>query len=290
MIAILKKELRTYFTTITGYAFLGFFTLITGYFFISQNINSGYANYNDTLTGSLIMFLLLIPILTMRSFSEEARQKTDQLLYCSPIKITDIVLGKFLAAVILFMIGIVITAVFPCILNFYAANENMDVGLTVAGLIGYFLMGVCFISVGIFISVTTDNQLVAAASTFAVIFMLLMMDNIAQSAPTGSKASLIFTLAAVLAVSVYVYITTKNIAVGIVFALLGGLVISALFLIRPNIYDGAIASVLGWFSVLRRFENFYLGIINISDIVYYITFSSLFIYFTVNTIEKRRWA
>ena len=89
--AIFRKEMRTYFTTISGYGFLGFFALITGYFFIGQNIVGSSANYNDTLTGSMIMFLILVPVLTMRLFAEESRQKTDQLLYSVPIKVTSIV-------------------------------------------------------------------------------------------------------------------------------------------------------------------------------------------------------
>ena len=113
MTAIFKKEMRTYFNTLTGYAFLGFFVLITGYFFVSQNVAAYSADYSNTLVGTMIMFLILVPVLTMRLFAEEARQKTDQLLYTSPLKVTDIVLGKFLAAIFLFLIGIAVTMIFP---------------------------------------------------------------------------------------------------------------------------------------------------------------------------------
>jgi ABC-2 type transport system permease protein len=287
MAAILKKELRTYFTTLTGYAFLGFFVLITGYFFVSQNIASASADYSDTLLGSMIMFLILVPVLTMRLFAEEARQKTDQLLYTSPLKITDIVLGKFLAASCLFLIGLVITMVFPLILSRYG---TINVGSTIGVVLGYFLMGVCLISVGVFVSVLTDNQIVAAAGTFAALFLILMIDNIASNAPVTRIPSLIFVGVIILCVLLVLYGSIKNtiatIAIGVVcYALL-----AACYFLVPALFDSTISRVLSWLSVLNRFQNFYLGVCCLSDVVYYITFAATFLYLTVNVIEKRRWS
>lgn len=287
MLSIFKKEIKTYFSTITGYGFLGFLVLITGYFFVSQNIVSASANYNDSLAGSMIMFLILIPILTMRLFAEEARQKTDQLLFSAPIKVTAIVGGKFLAAVALYFMGLAITFVFPVMLSRYC---NLDWGLTAVGLIGYFMMGACLISVGLFISVLTDNQIVAAAATFAAVFLLLMMDNIASSAPINLAASLIFVAIIIAAIALVVYNSTKNPAIAGIFALTGFVIAGVLYIFKPLLFDGVIISVLGWFSVLNRFENFYMGVISISDVVYYITFSIVFLYLTTNVIEKRRWS
>ncbi len=287
MLSIYKKELRTYFTTITGYGFLGFFTLITGYFFVSQNIVLANSNYNDTLAGSMIMFLILVPVLTMRLFAEETRQKTDQLLFSAPVSIQDIVGGKFLSALTLYVVGILITLIFPLTLSRFT---QMDWGLTLVGLLGYFMMGACLISVGLFISILTDNQIVAAASTFAVVFLLLMMDNIASSAPISVTSSIVFILAIVLLISATIYNSTKNIFVSGIFVLLSLIFTGLIYLFKPTLFDGVIISSLGWFSVLNRFENFYMGIISVSDLVYYITFSLAFLYLSINVIEKRRWS
>lgn len=216
--AIFRKEMRTYFTTISGYGFLGFFALITGYFFIGQNIVGSSANYNDTLTGSMIMFLILVPVLTMRLFAEESRQKTDQLLYSVPIKVTSIVAGKFLAAVCLYFIALVITFVFPIVLSSFG---NVDWGMTLTGYLGYFLMGMCLISVGLFISVLTDNQIVAAVSTFAVVFVLFMMDNITSSLPATIFSSLIFVGIAVIILAVMVYSSTNEFCTNCYFCSFG---------------------------------------------------------------------
>ncbi len=287
MIAILKKELRTYFTTLTGYAFLGFFVLITGYFFVSQNIASGSPDYSETLIGTMIMFLILIPVLTMRLFAEEARQKTDQLLYTAPLKVTDIVIGKFFAASMLFLIGLIITMVFPFILSSYG---TINVAGTIGVTVGYFLMGACLISVGIFISVLTDNQIVAAAGTFAALFLLLMIDNIAVNAPITRIPSLIFVGAIIFVILLVLYSSIKNIAGTVFIGIICYGIMGVFYYLMPSLFDSAIVRVLGWFSVLNRFQNFYLGVFGLSDVVYYITFASAFLYLTVNVIEKRRWS
>lgn len=287
MTAIFKKELRTYFTTLTGYAFLGFFVLITGYFFVSQNIVAANADYSRTLLGTMIMFLILIPVLTMRLFAEESRQKTDQLLYTAPLKVTDIVIGKFFAASFLFLLGIVITMVFPFILSKYG---EINVQGTIGVVFGYFLMGACFISVGIFVSVLTDNQIVAAAGTFAAIFLLLMVDNIAASAPITRLASAIFLAAVILMVLILLYTSTKNLTGTVIAAVVCYALLGAAYKFMPSIFDSTIVRVLGWLSILNRFQNFYLGVFGLSDVVYYITFAAAFLYLTVNVIEKRRWS
>ena len=287
MAAILKKELKTYFTTFTGYAFLGFFVLITGYFFVSQNLAVYSSNYNDVLVSTMIMFLILVPVLTMRSFAEESRQKTDQLLFTSPVSINSIVIGKFLAAVLLYLIAIVITMIFPFILSKYG---NVDVSATACCYFGYFLMGSCLISVGIFISVLTDNQIVAATATFVTLFLLLMIDNIGASAPPERGPSVAFAAAIAIVIAFTVYSSTKSLAATAVFAALGILVIGISYIVKPSVYDGFITNALSWLSVLSRFENFYLGVFGISDVVYYITFSGVFLFLTAGVIEKRRWS
>lgn len=284
--AILKRELNNYFNTFSGYAFLGFFVLITGYFFVGQNVEAYSGNYNDVLIASMIMFLILVPVLTMRLFAEDSRQKTDQLLYTSPVSVTGIVMGKFFAAVILFLIGLLITMLFPFMLSRYG---SIDTGVIAGCVFGYFLMGACLISVGLFISVLTDNQIVAAAGTFAVLFLLLMIDNIAMSAPISRQSSVLFAVALAVAVVVIAFSSSKSIPVAIIFAIVGAVIIALTYALVPAIYDGLIYNVLGWISVLSRFENFYLGSFGISDIVYYITFMFAFLYLTANVIEKRRW-
>lgn len=292
MTAIFKKEIRTYFTTLTAYIFLGFFVLINAYFFSNINIGGGSPNYGDTLVYTLSIFLILIPIMTMRLFAEESKQKTDQLLYTSPISVTQIVLGKFFAAVFLYFIGIVIISVFPIILGFYS-NGSVSPAETFSCFLGYFLLGVGLIAIGIFVSSLTDNQIIAAVSTFAAVFFILMMDGIIEKMPIDTLSSIIFLIAVILLISFLFCYGTKNkltIIFALVFGILAVAAVIAAYIYDNLIFDGVIIKTLGWFSMLSRFEGFYMGMFSLSDFIYFITFSAVFLYLTVNTIERKRWS
>lgn len=286
MRAVFKKEIRTYFTTLSGYVFLGFFVLINAYFFSRFNIGGGSPDYSGTLTYTFSMFLILIPVLTMRLFAEEVRQKTDQLLYTSPINIWKIVFGKFLAAAALFFLGTVITAIFPIILSYYG---EVNFAQTFGCFLGYFLLGAALISAGLFISVLTDNQIIAAVGTFAAVFFILMMDGIIASMPTDTLSSAAFTALIILIAAFILYNGTGSVIAAAVFLAVCAAAVIGLYIYDDLIFDGLIARILNWFSVLNHFESFYMGILKFSDIVYYVSFIYVFLYITINTIEKRRW-
>jgi len=287
MIPIYKKEMRTYFTQMMGYLFLAFILLLIGLFFTLMNLMFRDANFQHVLSSTSIFFLFLVPILTMRLFSEEARHRTDQLLYTSPLSVTQIVLGKFLAAFTLFMIAVAITTLMPLILSIYA--ESMPVSRIVGTYTGWVLVGVSCIAVGVFISVLTDNQIVAAAGTFAALFLMFLMDAFSMSMPTSTFSSLVFVGFIVVGVAGIWFNSTRNVISSVVVALLGVATAIGLYLFNNMIYDGIIVRVLNWFSIYARLGSFEAGILNISDIVYYVSFVVLFIYLSINVIEKRRW-
>ncbi len=286
MSAVFKKEIRTYFTTMSGYVFLGFFVLINAYFFSRFNVGEGSPDYSGTLTYTFSMFLILIPVLTMRLFAEEVRQKTDQLLYTSPISIWKIVFGKFFAATSLFLFGTVIIVLFPIILNYYGDVNFIQ---TFGCFLGYFLLGASLIAVGLFISVLTDNQIIAAVGTFAAVFFILMMDSVIMSMPVDTLSSTVFTVLVISLISFILYNSTKNIVISGAFFGVCLVAVSVLYFLDDLIFEGIIVRVLNWFSVLNHFESFYMGIFKLSDVVYYISFIYIFLYITINTIEKRRW-
>lgn len=286
MTAIYKKEMRNYFNTIIGYVFLGIFVLVTAYFFCMNNIIEARTNYNDNLLNTVTMFLIIIPIMTMRLFAEEAKQKTDQLLYTSPVSVFKIVLGKFLAASSLFLIGVLITCIFPVILSFYG---DVPVMQTIGGIFGYFLFGCGLISIGVFISVLTDNQIIAAVGTFIAIFFVIVLDGIAENMPIDTASSVAFMCILAFAAAFLIYNGTKNIYAGGITAIIGFAIIIILYAVNPLIFDSVIVKVLSWFSLLDRFFSFYMGIFSIGNVVYLFTFICAFLYLTINVIEKRRW-
>jgi len=287
MIPIYKKEIRAYFTQMMGYLFLAFLLLLIGLIFTTINLRFRDANFQIVLVDTSIFFLFLVPILTMRLFSEEARHKTDQLLFTSPLSVAQIVLGKFFAALSLLMIAVAITTIFPLMLSRFA--ESMPVSRIVGAYIGWVLVGISCIAVGVFVSVLTDNQIIAAVGTFAALFLMFLMETFAMSMPTSTLASLMFVGFIIVGVAGIWFNSTRNILSSAVIAILGLAVAVGLYLLNNMFFDGIIVRVLLWFSIYARFDGFSAGILSLSDIVYYVSFCVLFIYLSINVIEKRRW-
>ena len=286
MIAVYEKEMRGYFTHVTGYAFATFLLLIIGIWFVISNVRAHNPNFHFVLSNASIFFFILVPLLTMRLFSEESKQKTDQLLLSSPLSVFQIVLGKFLAAASLFIITTVASVVLPIILG---NHGDLPVSVILGTYIGFILLGISCIAVGVFISVLTDSQIVAGFITVGVIFFMYIMDAFVTVLPITPFASLMFVLFVVLAVSGVWYNAMRNWLAAVIVGTTALAIAGGLYLVNNLIYDGIMVRVLLWFSIFARFDNFILGILSLNDVVYYLSFSALFVYLTINVIEKRRW-
>jgi ABC-2 type transport system permease protein len=288
MLAIFRRELKAYFVSPIGFTFVGFFLLIAGVFFAISNLLSGNPNYTGVLSNLTFIFLFLVPILTMRLISEETRQKTDQLLITSPVSIVGIVLGKYLAAVTVFLITLLITVIYPIIMSFYAL-----LGLAwweiLGGYIGFFLLGASFIAVGLFFSSLTDNQLIAAVETFAALLLIWILDFIAQSVPSNAVSGLIFLAILGAALVLLVFLSTRSTVAAIVAFIIAAAAVVLLYVFIPSFFNGLIGKILSWFSLIKRYNDFSMGILGLSPIVYYISFSGAFVFLTIRMIEKRRW-
>jgi len=286
MLAIYKKELRAYFSHMMGYVFMAFMLLVIAIGFALNNVRGLSANFQFALDGTMIFFFILIPVLTMRLFSEEARQKTDQLIFTSPLSVLSIVVGKFFAAFSLFIIATGASVVMPIMLSRFG---ELPLNQIIGTYVGFTLVGAACIAVGVFISVLTDNQIIAAVITIGAIFVMFIMTSIAVIVPTTLWASFIFVLLVITAVVGVWYNATRNIIATAVVAVVALAIAGGLYYFNNLIYDGLIVRVLLWFSLFGRFQSFSRGILNINDIVYYVSFSALFVYMTINVIEKRRW-
>lgn len=173
MKAIFKKELRSYFCSPIGYVFIAIFFFVAALFFAISNLLSGYADVSYVFSNMTMIFLFLTPILTMRLLSEEKNSKTDQLLLTSPVKVSSVVLGKLFAAVAVLGIALATTIIFPLIISAYTTSEW---GKIFGNYIGFCIMGATFVSIGLYISSLTENQIIAAVSTFGVLFLLYLIE------------------------------------------------------------------------------------------------------------------
>lgn len=287
MAAIFKREMKMYFSSMIGYVFTAFFVLVTAIYFSLQNILSLSPQFENVFNSVIMMFLILAPILTMRLLSEETKQKTDQLLLTSPVSVVGVVLGKFFAAVTVFIIALVITMLFPIILSFYG---SIAVAQIIGSYIGFFLLGSSFIAVGLWISSITDNQIVSAVATFAAVFLLLMVETIVSSASGNLTFSFIFALIIALLIATYFYSNTKDWSVGVIVFIVEAAVLAILYLKKPGVFYGLAGNFASMFAVLTRYNNFAMGILDLGSVVYFISFIGVFLYFTVRVIEKRRWS
>lgn len=288
MLAVFRRELKAYFTSPIGFTFVGFFILIAGVFFALSNLLSGSPAYTGMLSSLTFIFLFLVPILTMRLISEEMRQKTDQLLITSPLSITGFVMGKYLAAVAVFLITLLITVLYPVLISFFAIGGLAGWEI-LGGYIGFFLLGSSFIAVGLFFSSLTDNQLVAAMITFAALLLIWILDIIAQNIPTDPNMGLAFMAILAAGLALLVFFSTRSTLATIVTIAVTGAALVLLFIFSRTFYEGIAAKVLTWFSLLKRYNDFGMGILSLSPIVYYISFSGAFVFLTIRMIEKRRW-
>ena len=286
MIAVFKKEFKGFFISPIGFIFAGLFLLLSGFIFALSNLLPRNPSYTQMLSFITSTFILIVPMLTMRLFSEEMKQRTDILLLTSPLRLSAIVLGKYLAAVVLFMLTTLVTCLYPVIMGIFGRIAVWEI---VGGYIGFMLMGASFISIGLLISALTENQFTAAVITLAALLFILVLDWIQQGLPKDMTAGIIFSAILAAGIVLFLYLTTRNIYVTAAAGVVAVGVIVLVYLLDKTLYDGFIVRVLEWFSLMKRFESFNLGVLRIGPIVYYISFSAAFVFLTIRVIEKRRW-
>ncbi|MDR0248059.1 MAG: ABC transporter permease [Oscillospiraceae bacterium] len=171
--AIFKRDFRAFFTSMTGFVFLGVFLLIMNIFFSLGNIMDSRSSVAGVFSTMMFINLFTIPLLTMRSFAEDFKQKTDQLLFTAPIRPISVVLGKFLAAFAVYALALVAALLWVLIIAVYGAPNGAEVA---GNYLAMLLVGGVYISIGVFISSLTENQLIAAVSSYGVFFLLYILD------------------------------------------------------------------------------------------------------------------
>ena len=264
MRAIYKHELSSHFTSLSGYVFGAFLLLFTGIYMLSYNLSMYYTNFEVVLGGMSFIFMVLVPILTMRVLAEERRQKTDQLLYSLPISMTDVVLGKFFAMLTVFAIPMVIICLYPLILSAYG---NVHMPLAYGAIVGFFLLG-------------------------AALVMLInyFISSIASLISASAGASLGAVTVVVILVAVVVYLFTKNATVALTVAVVAEAAALLVYMLKPALYEGLMPNVLKALSLYERFYSLLNGVLDITSIVYYISVTGAFLYLSVQSMEKRRWS
>lgn len=232
MKAIFKKELKSYFTSPVGYVYMAVYFMFASLIF-SSLLLYGVSDI-QFIFSTLTLSFFIIPVITMKTIAEEKKAKTDQLLLTAPISVSDIVIGKILAAFTMYAIPTLATIVFAIIFEIFG---EIAWNTVLSSYIGLLLIGLIYVSAGVFISSITENQIIAAVVSFAFVLFASAYDSF----------------------------------------------------IVPAFENEIVFSILNWFSINLRFNDFYYGIISFETVVYYVSLIVLFSVLTISGIEKRRF-
>ncbi len=286
MIAVFKHELRSAFNTLTIYLFCAALLCFVGVGAMIYNIQASVANFEYVLSFVSIGLVVIIPVLTMRSFAEERKQKTDQLLYSLPLKTWQIVVGKYLSLVVMFLLPVAIICIYPYIFSKYG-----DVYLPGAygALFAFFVMGAALIAVGIFISSLTDNQGFAAGISIVLFLFNYYSVSLAEQVSSTSYGSAVAICIIAVLIGFIVKALTKNNIISLGVG--GGLVIATLaaYFIAPDKFEGLLPSIMEKLSLFERFNTFVNGVFDLTALVFYASVIVLGLFLTVQSLEKRRY-
>ena len=286
MAAILKHELRTYFNSLTAYVFGAFLLLAVGLGAMLYNIQASVSNFEFALSYFSIIFVVIVPNLTMRVIAEERKQKTDQLLYSLPITTTQVVVGKYLALLAVYLVPLALVCLYPLIFSRYG-----DVYLLTSygSILAFFVMGAALIALGVFISSLTDSQSFAAGVGVAVILFNYYSVSLSEYVSSTALGSMIAIGVFIIALGAVVRQLTKNdgLALGAAAVLLLGT--GAAYYAAPEKFEGLLPKIMSELSLFERFYVFVNGVFDLTGIVYYMTLIVFFLFLSVQSMEKRRY-
>ena len=287
MMAILKREFKSYLHNVSGFIFISFLLTFVGFFTAAQNLFSGSAAFEYALSNVVIVFLLIVPILTMRAIAEEKHNRTDQLLYSLPLSMSSVVVAKYLAMICIFLIPMAVICLYPFLLSAFGI---MNYASSYGAILGLFLLGSALIAICTFISSLTESQIISAVLGFGVLLVLYLMSGFAAIIPNTALASFIcLTLTSAL-LALLVYYLTKNFNVAVIVAAVCVIPLCAVYMIKASLFSGLFPAILSYLAVFDRFYTFAYGIFDVTAIVYYLSVIVFFLFLTVQVMEKKRWS
>ena len=286
MKAIFRHELSSHMQSVTGYVFGAFMLLFAGIYCMVLNLKVGYANFEYVLGSMSFVYIIGIPILTMRIIADERKQKTDQLLYSLPLTMTRVVLGKYLVLLIMLLIPTAIIALYPLILS---AFGHVYFPAAYGTLIGFFFLGAALAAIGMFVSSLMENQASAAGLCFAVILLDYFISSLAGYVSATALASFIAYAIVLAALAVVVRLLTKNTFAALLSGLIPGIALVLVYGLSSASFAGSFPAVMKQLSLFDRFYVFTNGVFDIRALVFFASVVMVFLFLSVQSMEKRRW-
>lgn len=286
MIAVFKHELRNYFHSFTAYVFGAFLLAIVGIGAMLYNLQAAVSNFEYVLSFGMIIFVVIVPILTMRVIAEERKQKTDQLLYSLPISTVQVIMGKYLALLVVYLIPLLIISIYPLI---FAQYGDVYLPTSYGSLAAIFIMGAALVALGVFISSLTDNQGLAAGIGIAAILFNYYSVSLSEYVSSTSVGSIIALALLALIIGAIVRYLTRNemLGYGVTLVLIAAITVTSF--IDPTVFEGLLPKIMRQLSLFNRFNTFVSGIFDLTAIFYYISVIVFFLFLSVQSMEKRRY-
>lgn len=286
MTAIFKREFKSCFTGMIGWVIAAVSLFFLSLYFTNRNLLYASSDFASVLYTMTMILLFLLPAISMRSFAEERKNKTDQLLLTSPVSIPAIVAGKFLAELAVFALPLAAAVVMPLLLQ---AFGTVSLVAAYSALLGYLLLGGACLAVGTWISALTENQILAYLATFGALLVAYLMNGIQTMFTTGNLLAFIVFMIVLLVASVLVGVICKRLAAGAVVFCAGAVVLFVLFQLRPAWLLAAFNAVLSALALFEPFKDIVGGMFSIPAIVYYLSVMGLFLFLTGQALARRRW-
>ena len=286
MTAIFKREFKSCFTGMIGWVIAAVSLFFLGLYFTNRNLLYASSDFASVLYTMTMILLFLLPAISMRSFAEERKNKTDQLLLTSPVSIPAIVAGKFLAELAVFALPLAAAVVMPLLLQ---AFGTVSLVAAYSALLGYLLLGGACLAVGTWISALTENQILAYLATFGALLVAYLMNGIQTMFTTGNLLAFIVFMIVLLVTAVLVGVICKRLAAGAAVFCAGAVVLFVLFQLRPAWLLTAFNAVLSALALFEPFKDIVGGMFSIPAIVYYLSVMGLFLFLTGQALARRRW-
>lgn len=287
MLAIFKKELKAYFSSMLGYVVCAFLMLITGVFFTIICLLQGMPVFGYVISSGGFLLCIVIPILTMKSFADEEKLKTEQLLFSSAISLWDIVLGKFFASFTVFSLSVLEMCIFPLILGMFG---EVEYGMAYSTILAYWILGALLIAIGLLISSLTDNSITAAVIGFTIMIIMYMASSVIDMFSAEAYVSLVALIIMVVGFSILISKLSADKKVPFIFATVSILAIIITFFVKTESFQGLIISLLLHLTFFDDLAYFVNGAFEGSVIFKYISVTVVFLFFTVKSLQKRRWS
>ena len=286
MKAIFKHELRLYFESMTAYVFGAFLLLFIGIGSMLYNLRSAVSNFEFVLSFAAIVFVVIVPVLTMRCLSEERKQKTDQLLYSLPITTTQVVLGKYGAVLVVFLLPLCFIALYPIM---FAQFGEVYLPTAYGSLAAFFLLGAALLAVGVFLSSLTDNQGLAAGLGIGVILLNYYCVSLSEYVSSTAAGTAIALVVLIAALGFLVKALTRSTPAGAGASLLLLVGLGLCYALDSTALEGLLPGLMKKISLFERFYTFVNGVVDLTNVVYFLSVTLFFLFLTVESLEKRRY-